>query len=408
MTYESKFWIDSWLLFREPFLDSFSVKENWGDITDVVFEDWKAICNPTTSIINYWKIRNATVTKLTLKVKAKSNSWDWLKGLAWWFNLSTSNWIAIETQNWWWWLLFFAWDSGNRWGSVDFDTTKTFVTVLVYDGTETVSQDRLKAYINWELQTLNFSSTAIPSSIELSSDFVVSSFGELVRPRDWDIDIVETYDYARTAEQTSNDYNNSTYKDISNEWLVLNIDSRQGAIYDKMWTEIENNNDDVLIKRDSAYWAQYFQWITTSKLITELSIDYANKDYTLVAWCKPQWTKGGIFNQLAATSRRLLYVTSQLWTILDWDTLNAWSVVLNKRQLLAITTTTAGVRKLWIDGVMVWEDSIIYNETPVDTMEIGSNVNTPFKWPMAMQRVYERAISAEEMTQLYTLMKSNV
>jgi len=45
---------------------------------------------------------------------------------------------------------------------------------------------------------------------------------------DGSMDLVEIYDYAWTAEQVSNDYNNQTYKDVT-DGLILNSYGSHGT-----------------------------------------------------------------------------------------------------------------------------------------------------------------------------------
>ena len=99
------------------------------------------------------------------------------------------------------------------------------------------------------------------------------------------VDLIEIYDYARTAEQVENDYNWSTFKDISLNNLLLNIDSRMWSIYDKQGNEITNTAVETVT--DGTIYAQEYDGSTSLLNIDSTLPALANTTTgTWICWVK--------------------------------------------------------------------------------------------------------------------------
>jgi hypothetical protein len=78
---------------------------------------------------------------------------------------------------------------------------------MVYDGTQTGNANRLKVYINGILQTMTFSGTIPATTLATSSNARIGATSDGARFFSGQMDSVKIYPYALTADQVKTDYN---------------------------------------------------------------------------------------------------------------------------------------------------------------------------------------------------------
>lgn len=223
MTYESKFWLWKGLVFRESFLDEQTVREQ-GTPTDVSFVGWKWVFNGSTSKIDIssklsslkWTSTGTWKFKLNHSTNDSIIFWFWKTG--WSLN---GIYLRIQAN---WTLLSIAWfnwavkyqletTSAIPTGDIDIIFTQDWISPILYVNWEKPNQ----TFTNQVDKTAWFSTysaldTMTISSVDLGTWRVLYYL--------WSIDLVELYNYAWTAEQVANDYNNKTYLDIPTTWSL--------------------------------------------------------------------------------------------------------------------------------------------------------------------------------------------
>jgi len=421
-------------VFREPMLDEFSVRRNWGDPTDVVFEDGKGVFNGVSSNIEYnedtakfwvndsftFKVRFRTDVLWTNKILLAKRGWT--SGYA--FYIRNDN--TLE-------LVFEATTSSDRirtaWSTV-FTTNKVYTAYVTYDWSKSWSGVNL--YVDGEPETeVNIQDSMTGESTN-SWIFQIGDYSWAISlPFSWAIDIVESYNYAWTAEQVANDYNNSTYKDVR-DGLVLDIDSRQGVIEDKFWWVIENNN--VQVKRVWVINNLYLDKTASMKIEDQDKYSFTDwvndKPFSICSWIRPiieitslkdfriiqksediSWTLSIEYAFLVNGNKELwMFVYSLPWfnalwrqTIeqididkwsfvcwtYDWSWLGSWIKLYINTVLKSSNLITA-----WTYTKMGNTDADLF---------VGRATDQTRSWGFQNQtRIYNKELSMEEITQLYT------
>lgn len=412
MTYESKYWIDKGLVFKENFEGEQWTRRQWWTPTDVSYSGGKGTFNGSSSVISYNKLLDYRNTDITIKVTFTPNnvsSGDTLISQ----NVGSTASFATARR-----LLYCntyirsILDGDVLTGTTPLVIWQKYTVILT-----TTTSWRRKIYLDWEQEV------SILSGYNETPEGLLYVWANQEGLRfDWDIDLVEIYNYARTAEQVSNDYNNARFKDVR-EGLVLDIDSRQGAIQDNIWNTITNNW--VNIKRDWVFYAQYYDNFSYLKAINLNTVDLNNvtvcafvkmsnnNEQSIInfpassSWVSPfarlnlrssfsspwkleafieNWSNENYYivsDDVYFPSNKYIFVCFTY----DWITMKLyvnWKLIQSKSVGVTVTNTTEPIY-IWSELWGVW------------TLEGYQN----------QQRVYNRALSANEISQIYTANKKN-
>jgi len=314
----------------------------------------------------------------------------------------------------------------NAWNSFMFtppNTTSTTRNVFfVYDGAWATNEDRAKVYVNWVLATPSFTWTIPSSCPKLTSKNarIWNTYSWWYLTNNWTIEFAEIYNYAWTASQVANDYNNSTYKDIRN-WLVLDIDSRQGVIEDKIGNTFTNTL--VKLKKKWPYQHMSFPIAWTWFLNFWDNIKYELNDMTIFFWITHSslattniiWAKYNTVwdkreYQYAVNSTSINFVKSSDWTVANAQSVPyVFAPVVWKIYCFWFT-------KSWVNyahyinwaSVANWTftNATIFHWDAISELSWQNTwTSNLIKWDMPIFRLYNRALSANEIMNLYTSQK---
>lgn len=406
MTYESKYWIDKWLIFRETFSDEFSVRDNWGVPTNVVFEDWKcALSGVSTSIVKYSNTTNFKDVH-TVKVIINSDGFHSTLNCFVWCLAAAEYYILYHTS----WIFYYH-DGVTSIVIVTgyvLELNTTYTIHIVRDGA-TVSM-----YINWLFAGSNsVASTNIKKWVVIGNRLVLDT------PYKGTIELAEIYNYAWTAEQVANDYNNLTYKDVR-DGLVLDVDSCLWVIEDKIWNAVINSG--VTTKRDGLFYVQNYNWGSLLNLNSVVPIVSSYTKWTVVATVKPSilsWAQLIFyFGDSSYWRRMIFYISTANLVGIFIDGIQKWNVGVNNAFTIGKTTTIALVQDwisptLYINGKVAiqsisWTDRTAwFSKMPsLSSIRIWSQAvpteTSFFNGNMSNVRLYSRALSSNEIMQLYT------
>jgi len=231
----------------------------------------------------------------------------------------------------------------------------------------------------------------------------------------WNAELFEIYNYAWSASQVANDYNSSTFKDIRN-WLILDVDSRQGVIEDKMAGTITNINW-VAIKKNKNN-DMYFNWTNSYLICPELKPVYLsfwwrvfNKWVGSTALWSVIISLIGAYPQVIPYSFVVDYANARAWLYINSNTLVSftpnWSMKNNQRQHV-FAKYDGAYKYIYINWVLANQTARTSNPnytTWTWTTKVWFLVSWFYRvplWFMNMVRMYNRALSENEISQLYT------
>jgi len=201
-------------------------------------------------------------------------------------------------------------------------------------------------------------------------------------------------------------------KQISNSYQeILNIDSRRGAIYDNYGNTITNT--DVEVVRDGEIYVEEYNGSTS---VLTMSSDLQPASVTLSCWVKTNTIIGvqGLIGNVASSGQG----GYGLWIFNDdirllWDygasvrILSVSSIISENKWIHIAGCITTGDQKIFVNGEeeksSSHADSIDYSASK--GLEIGAINSGGFNGVsgvMSNSRIYQGALSAEEISQLYT------
>lgn len=362
--------IDRNLIFRETFNSEQTVRRNGGQPTDIDFSNGIGTLNGASRKIIYpikygvktirFKINLATTTENILKLSSTHN-------------ISVSSGTISATG--------FASPTIYVEGSLTSNITTGWKEVMITTSTAFNADDIILGFI--------------------------SSYGE------FDIDLIEIYNKALTAEEVSNLYNNLTYRDVR-DGLALDIDSRQGVIEDRRGNALTISG--VEVKKDnvncSYFTIGYGAYLRIQKNIT------VSTGITITGWFK--------FTSLfsSTSDRNLMHLDSAsnlyILGINRWGAIGA--TISNSGDLVGIPTSHVNLKWYMISvtfaatGLIIYENGIKVGEntnpqtlTDITDIYIGKPATTeaPYEGYQNQQRVMNRVYTAQEISQLYTSQRNN-
>lgn len=396
-------------IFRETFNSEQDCRRNGWVPTNVTFSNWVWSFNGISSKILYNARPIPSTRSFTIcwTINPTTVSWNQIVVeqfiyTSWWFQISISSWklffnvIKNSTD-------IFVWANISIW-KIRFCCVWTWTVINVY--------------INWVLWwTTNYSATLPATSTNIY--IWMRQINDLFFS--WAQDIIEFYNYAWTASQVANDYNNSTYKDIRN-WLILDIDSRQWVIEDKIGNTITNTG--VTVKKIWNWYSQYYNG-TSSFLDLWNSTKFQLQTFTISWWVRVEKLSAiapikrhYLFTKMSATVWRWynirvndnLAISFSLYK--SWVFQSVWStsanvISLGKWHHIAWTVTSWS-QKTYVNWVELWSATISW-PFDVSTANLvvwkwfNSDTADNFaQWNSEQLRIYNRVLSQNEITQLYT------
>lgn len=269
MAKESIYGIGKEPIFRETFNDQQTVERNGGVITDVTFNEGNGSFNGSTSFISYPKRDfSNNIVSFEIRVKINENKIQRIVGTA---DIGqVENGIVLETI------------SGNLYFGIAQGLTanlalKTAIfnewihVIGVCDGVNN------HIYINNEIGTSN----VINGNGVAAELLTIANDIQATRRGNFDIDYFNIYNYALTAADVSNLYNNSRYQEL-NLAPILNLTAQNGIIEDKAGNNFTNT--DVEVVRDGQIYSQKCNG-TTSTLQLSSSINLGTQ-FSFLVWVK--------------------------------------------------------------------------------------------------------------------------
>jgi len=370
------------IIFKETFNSENDVRRNRGVPVNVDFSDGVGSFNGTSSYIRYL-FNNIKFNNFSIRIKIKS------KEAVNKPYISTRD--VSTTQG----LVFRLEDTYKFRSYIDFGalvpnalTNNIYELNKWYEVVTTVDRnDVIKIYVD---------SIKGEDSVDISSlstvDININSLLTIGKAQDsadfsnCEIDLVEIYNKALSAEEVSNLYNNTTYKDIRNN-LLFDFDCRQGIIEDKYGTELINSN--VVIKKDTVNTA-YFNGVSS-----EIEAPLIQTGVTTVT--------GWVYNKKTAitymvdfrknSGNRYVYISSGVMGALSGS----------KYYVDAIYNNNTVPFNKWTFFALVSP-----NTTIINTLNIGNRTLPTYQWHdgfINQLRIYDGELTANEIMQLRTSQK---
>lgn len=416
---------DKNIVFKEDFQSEESVERNGGTCTAVVFTDKDgAYFNGTSSKIDYGntdRCKFNSTNKFSFRCVVKPTDLTNRTILTKWQAVSpltdSEYAIRINSQND---VHFFVTnvssDLGTMFGytsNANFNIIDYVEMVFVYTGAGSTNADKLKIYKNGVLLSSTYNGT-IPTSLSNSSaNFTIGTFtGTITQYFKGYMKLIEAYNKALTAEEVKNLYNKNSQRDVRNG-LILDIDARDGVIQDRCGNSLTMSG--VSVKKDSGGNACYFDGssygINTNMIINE------NDGITINLWEKltstALKTSGdiGLFGT-TTPSRVITIITAPisyadtLYLILgDFLTLDT-NINLVNWSMCTFLFLSNGTVNVYVNGLYVGQK---LNQLFSGNLYFGSYGTTVRRMLgyQNQQRIYNRVLSVEEISQLYSYQKKN-
>lgn len=390
MTKESLFGIDC--IFRETFQSEFQTRRNGGVPTDVSYSEGRGSFNGAGSYINSSLKLNNTYT---IRFKVKPNNF-------------TNESYLYDAR------------SSDASGTGRIIVTQSTGVMVAFTGT---------AYVNGSAGSTLIA--GIWNDIIISGENIITGSGNFplvfgtyraVNSNWFDgyMDLIEIYPGTLTAEEVSNLYNNLTYQDVR-DGLVLDIDSRQGSIVDKFGNAITNT---ASIKKGSQFYIACDSENLEEVIVDKTNLTFNSGDsFSYGCWVRFKdvsiSTVGALTKNTGASTggwnivKHSNNISTLLWDAgVDFAYNDSGVNPLQDKWYFAMCTYEAGTSKIYIDGKFKNEITQLISDSDANfyigrfysNTNIGS-ITKPIDASMA--RVYNRALSANEVMQLHTYSKGS-
>ena len=410
MSKESLHTFEKSVIFRETFNSEFDVRKNGGDPVDVSFSDGIGSFNGSSSNIKYSpkNIGKEFTIRMKIKILTPEISYLFTGGLNGASSTTHGFYFISDTTT-------FHRIGISAAGSSRLGTTGGITGIVGEWHDITFSISKVNNFVKFYLDDIDVGSdTYIPALDSLLNDFIAIGARTFYSAEyaNIDIDLLEIYNTALTAEEVANLYNNISYRDIRNG-LLLDIDARGGVIQDEIGNSLTINSG-TSVKKDNVY-TSYFNG--TSLGISVGSLPTTNVTYSLWAKLNPyssptlQQLRHSLFGSGTGGTKRVDITNNSPYTLYSVLGGNV-NIVLNKSTALwnmyTITLDASGVMKVYFNGEYTGLTSS--GNSLLATMYFGSYQDASFykmRGYQNQQRIYNRVLSAAEITQLYTSQKRN-
>lgn len=236
---------------------------------------------------------------------------------------------------------------------------------------------------------------------------------------DGNIDLVEIYNKVLTDSEVSNLYNNRQYKGLVTNGLVGYWDFTRQSVFDFS----NNGNDGTLTAGNGGFKKQglLFDGSATEITIPASSSLQPTSAISLIGVVSTN-TKSlpnGFRMIQSLSSVHYLGIVTDVTPIfyvkLEIDgiqrAVGAIMPEINRTYHVMVTWESGSPIKLYVDGVKVIESGVFSGSLNIPSMTryIAEYTSTGFNWSGLMKAVatYNRAVTAEEISQLYQLAKTN-
>jgi hypothetical protein len=239
------------LLFRETFRDEQSVIRNGGTPTDVTFSNGVATFNGTSSILTY---QNAYINPAGFSFRIKFNI-DNLSGSKYIFSKydgTNIGFILLVSDDK---LRFYTGGTGANYAEVTLTETENIEAVGLYDGSAT------KLYVNSVVGT-NAATPLAPYQFNYSL-----YGGAKYNSTNWwggDIDLIEIYNYALSAEEVANLYEGKRFHELAVHGQSLGSDIASGWDFSN-WTNWQSTDAGNLVTITGVSGGIYKNYFTVGK-----------------------------------------------------------------------------------------------------------------------------------------------
>lgn len=390
--------IDRNLVFRETFNSEQDVIRNGGVPVDVGFSEGIGSFNGTTSNIKKPAINIGREFSIRIKASLGSltDAYLFSGGLNGAASYQDGFYLGISSAS----KPVFV----SKIYIANFDTISVALNKY-YEFTFVVSEseNKLKFYLDGEFS----------SEIAYTSEFdkLLSDFTHLgavlyspVKYSSSNIELFEIYNKALTAEEVSNLYNNLTFKDVRNG-LILDIDARQGVIEDKMGNALTNNGCEVKKSNINIVRFNGTDYITFPQINigTEHTVFFYGKvtDPTTKNLVIGKYDAIGT-DMLAFANGRIYYSAT--------DAANRYVPYnYSHKQYFSAAIVRDGLNiKFYVNGIYQSPTHVASGLTDVFINGMGKqSIGNFFTGDLGALKVYNRALTAAEITQLYTSQKRN-
>ena len=303
-------------------------------------------------------------------------------------------------------LQFTGWSGADLASGITVNDGEWHDCVIVYDGTT------LFTYVDG----------VAGNSGNKSLDTTHSSVGIGIRPGSTnnfpgDIDLVEIYNRALSAEEVKNLYENKTYKEISSEDEVMDIDPSQGVIADRWGNTITNTA--VTLKKIGNYYAEKYVQADASALTLPGSVgEFGTGDFTVAMWVKPKGfnSLGSSVNAFFGKGRVTLEKSYVLYTESD----NKIKFSIQESSALKKISSASAYTNKWIcvvarrqSGTLnLFINAVVEADTDTTSQDVSSSFVVNIGVDMlatrytnmqaGIKKLVGRAWSDEEIMQFYT------
>lgn len=254
------------LIFRESFSNESECVNNGGDPTDVTFENGVGGFNGSSSLIDYPNTYlNQDGFSVRVNVNANLLGTEFIASK---ISASETGFIVLSTASD---IRFYSGGSTAAYAAIAPLTDGNVEVVGVYDGTNN------KIYIDGAFVS-NSSSSASPD--QFSADLFVGAKYDSTSYYNGEIELLEIYNYALSAEEVSNLYDNSRHIKPTGSTL-LEVTAENGVIEDRIGNTITNT--DVGVVRSGGIYAHDYNG-STSNLLSSQTLPTG--DFTVSVWAR--------------------------------------------------------------------------------------------------------------------------
>jgi hypothetical protein len=386
---------DHRLLFRETFNSEYSVRRNGGIPTDVTFSNGVGDFNTGNARIIYPTKPVLSTSGFSVRVKFTPSV---IAGgyIASDFDGTNIGYLILLTSG----EVRFYCGGATATNAASYDNLvvgQSYEIVGVYDGVNT------KMYVDGV-----FSENAITPSApsQFSGNHYIGVKHDISTDYEGDIDLVELYNYALTAEEVSNLYEGKRFTELTGQTEIINVSAQSGSIIDR-WGNTLTNTATTVVK-DGDVRCMKFDGATSK--VDCGDPDALIGDKTISAWCLAKSYGETSLGKIIDNGELLVYIGSGYRLNVRSSTgVTAVSNInffeFNKWFFVTVIRESDGTVSHYVNGID--ETSTSNSDTPVagsTNLIIGANNagNTTWDGYINDVRIIDGLLTAEQISQLFS------